>query len=73
MPKVNMKVTHTGKAECYNRGKPYTYAVSLRETKLYWINSGTGTKYRKRSGSIPNDDIWNPTQLLLDTVKPVAV
>lgn len=73
MRKAITTATHTGRVENYNYGKPYRYAVYLRETKLYWINADTGTKYRKKGGSIPNGNIWSPTTLQLDSVKPIVV
>lgn len=63
--------THTGRVTNSNYGQPYSYDVSLYETAKFWVNTKTGAKYRKATGTPAASTIWNQTTLELDTVKPL--
>lgn len=61
-------LTHIGRVENWNYGKPHSWDVTLRETAKFWVDAN-GTKYRKTDGRPAGATIWTQTQLKLDTVK----
>ena len=73
---MNAKLpTHVGVVENYNYGHPTRARVNLRETAKFWVNTDTGTKYRKSDGRPAASTIWEQRELELATVtrKPPVV
>jgi hypothetical protein len=65
------KFTHKGIQDSRILGASGRNWIRLRETANFWVDRH-GTKYRKTTGSVPNDE-WCKISLEIDSIKPLAV
>jgi hypothetical protein len=65
------KMTHVGNLVGVDARTPpgITKRTSLRETQMFWVNSG-GTKYRK-DGGWPVGNDWPMWRLDIDSIAPI--